>query len=73
VQEHPLRVGLSMDVQVDIRDQGGPMLAAATGASAPRLQTTIFDAQEKAADEQVGRIIASNLGKAAKASPARVQ
>ena len=41
------------------------MLAAATGASAPRLQTTIFDAQEKAADEQVNRIIAANIGKAA--------
>jgi membrane fusion protein (multidrug efflux system) len=65
VQEHPLRVGLSMDVQVDVREQGGQMLAAATGASAPRLQTTIFDAQEKAADEQVNRIIAANLGKAA--------
>ena len=67
VQEHPLRVGLSMDVQVDVREQGGQMLAAATGASAPRLQTTIFDAQEKAADEQVNRIIAANIGKAAAA------
>ena len=54
-----------MDVQVDIRDQDGQMLAAATGASAPRLQTTIFDAQEKAADDQVNKIIAANLGKAA--------
>ncbi|OWQ92251.1 EmrA/EmrK family multidrug efflux transporter periplasmic adaptor subunit [Roseateles aquatilis] len=71
VQEHPLRVGLSMDVQVDIRDQGGQMLAAATGSSAPRLQTTIFDAQEKAADDQVSRIIAANLGKAAAKAPVR--
>ena len=67
VQEHPLRVGLSMDVQVDVREQGGQMLSAATGASAPRLQTTIFDTQEKAADEQVNRIIAANLGKVAAA------
>ncbi len=74
VQEHPPRVGLSMDVQVDIRDQGGAMLAAATGASAPRLQTTIFDVQEKAADEQVNKIIATNLGKAAaKTTTTRVQ
>ncbi|UXH80347.1 efflux RND transporter periplasmic adaptor subunit [Roseateles amylovorans] len=67
VAEHPLRVGLSMDVQVDIRNQDGPTLAAATGNTAPRLQTTIFDTQERAADEQVNRIIATNLGKAAKA------
>ncbi|MDH0866636.1 efflux RND transporter periplasmic adaptor subunit [Mitsuaria sp. GD03876] len=74
VQEHPLRVGLSMDVQVDIRDQGGPMLASATGASAPRLQTAIFDTQEKAADDQVNKIIATNLGKsAAKTGATRVQ
>ena len=50
------------------------MLAAATGASAPRLQTTIFDVQEKAADEQVNKIIATNLGKAsAKTNTSRVQ
>jgi membrane fusion protein (multidrug efflux system) len=43
VQEHPLRVGLSMDVTVDVRDQSGKVLAdaprpapaAASGASAP--------------------------------------
>lgn len=67
VAEHPLRVGLSMDVQVDIRNQDGQTLAAATGpgtgAPQPRLQTTIFDEQEKAADAQVQRIIAANLGK----------
>ncbi|MET0208253.1 MAG: efflux RND transporter periplasmic adaptor subunit [Burkholderiaceae bacterium] len=72
VSEHPLRVGLSMDVQVDIRNQDGKTLASATtGNQTPRLQTTIFDEQERAADAKVEQIIAANLGKAkAAAKPA---
>lgn len=62
VAAHPLRVGLSMDVQVDIRNQDGATLAQGQ-RQAPALQTTIFDAQERAADEKVNQIIAANLGK----------
>ncbi|WAC71801.1 efflux RND transporter periplasmic adaptor subunit [Roseateles sp. SL47] len=68
VAEHPLRVGLSMDVQVDIRNQDGRTLAQGDRQTPP-LQTTIFDAQERAADEKVNQIIAANLGKKA-AKPA---
>ncbi|MBB3193037.1 HlyD family efflux transporter periplasmic adaptor subunit [Roseateles terrae] len=64
VAEHPLRVGLSMDVQVDIRNQDGATLTQGQ-RQAPALQTTIFDAQERAADEKVNQIIAANLGKKA--------
>jgi membrane fusion protein (multidrug efflux system) len=59
---HPLRVGLSMDVTVDVHDQSGKTLA-----DAPRndstLQTTVFDADDREADAAVQRIIAANLGK----------
>lgn len=64
VAEHPLRVGLSMDVQVDIRNQDGKTLSQGQ-RQAPALTTNIFDAQERAADEQVNQIIAANLGKKA--------
>ena len=63
VAEHPLRVGLSMEVQVDVRKQDGKTLAEAP-RQAPSAQTAVFDAQDRAADEQVQQIIARNLGKA---------
>jgi len=62
VAEHALRVGLSMEVKVDIRDQGGKALAD-TPRSAPVAATPVFDAQLQAADEDVQKIIAANLGR----------
>ena len=68
--EHPLRVGLSMVVKVDIADQSGKTLSD-TPRTAPVASTTVFDAQPKAAHAEVANIIAANLGgrKAAMASP----
>ncbi|WP_119966351.1 HlyD family efflux transporter periplasmic adaptor subunit [Simplicispira lacusdiani] len=62
VAEHALRVGLSMEVKVDIRDQDGKALAD-TPRSAPVAATPVFDAQLQAADEDVQKIIAANLGR----------
>ena len=62
VAEHALRVGLSMEVKVDIRDQGGKALAD-TPRSAPVAATPVFDEQLQAADEDVQKIIAANLGR----------
>ncbi len=59
--EHPLRVGLSMDVTVDTADQSGKNIAD-TQRSAPLATTTVFDAQMQAADDAVQRTIAANLG-----------
>jgi membrane fusion protein (multidrug efflux system) len=61
VQEHPLRVGLSMDVKVDVSNTDGKMLADATrrGATA---QTRVYDRADQQADEAVRRIIAANIG-----------
>ncbi|AVP56677.1 efflux RND transporter periplasmic adaptor subunit [Pulveribacter suum] len=62
VAEHPLRVGLSMNVEVDTRQQDGPSLAEAP-RSAPLAQTRVFDQLEDGAEEEVARIIDANLGK----------
>ncbi|NDY93352.1 efflux RND transporter periplasmic adaptor subunit [Ideonella livida] len=57
---HPLRVGLSMTVVVDTADQRGKTLADAP-RSTPVVATEVFAAQQKAADEDVRRVIARAL------------
>ncbi|MDT8998695.1 efflux RND transporter periplasmic adaptor subunit [Paucibacter sp. APW11] len=66
--EHPLRVGLSMNVAVDVREQGGKSIADAP-RSTPLAQTAVFDAQDQAADAEVARIIKANLGAKPAAAP----
>jgi membrane fusion protein (multidrug efflux system) len=56
---HPLRVGLSMDVQVDVRDGSGKTLAD-TPRAHPVASTAVFDGLERDADARVRQIIASN-------------
>ncbi len=58
---HPLRLGLSMEVSVDVADTSGPALASAA-RSAPLAQTTVFDQAAREADAIVRRIVAANLG-----------
>ena len=60
--EHPLRVGLSMDVTVDTQDQSGKSLSDTprTGAMA---SSAVFDSQQRATDAQVDQIIASSMGR----------
>jgi len=64
--EHPLRVGLSMDVTVNTADSSGKSLADAPRTT-PAATTAVFDAQEKAAEERALRIITANLGRTAAA------
>jgi membrane fusion protein (multidrug efflux system) len=59
---HPLRVGLSMDVRVDVRNKDGRMLADAP-RSAPLAATEVYAEDARGADEQVRRVIAANLGR----------
>jgi membrane fusion protein (multidrug efflux system) len=62
VAEHPLRIGLSMDARVDVSQTGGRMLAE--GAQNPaRAKSAVFDEGRAAADADVQRIIAANLGR----------
>ncbi|HJV61745.1 MAG TPA: HlyD family efflux transporter periplasmic adaptor subunit [Albitalea sp.] len=63
VNEHPLRVGLSMEATVDIAEQNGQPLTTASNA---RTNTTqAFDTQQAAADRMVHDIIVANLGRSA--------
>ena len=68
VKAHPLRVGLSMEVEVDVAQQDGPVLAQNPREHAVA-QTAVFDALQKDADALVRRIIDANLGRG-RAAPA---
>ncbi|MEO8299210.1 MAG: efflux RND transporter periplasmic adaptor subunit [Burkholderiales bacterium] len=70
VADHPLRVGLSMEVEVDVAQQDGKVLADASHASAVT-QTAVFDPLARAADATVARIIAGNVGRRPVAAAAR--
>ncbi|HEX2011226.1 MAG TPA: efflux RND transporter periplasmic adaptor subunit [Roseateles sp.] len=65
IAAHPLRVGLSMEVKVDVQNQDGPSLAAAANTR-PLAQTAVFDRIDQRADQEVQRIIRANAGLAAK-------
>ncbi|MGE5090232.1 MAG: HlyD family secretion protein, partial [Candidatus Levyibacteriota bacterium] len=59
--EHPLQIGLSMQVDVDTHDRSGVRLPHVAQAAAP-WATTVFAAQEALADQRVREIIAANEG-----------
>lgn len=58
--EHPLRVGLSMEVTVDTQDRSGPALAEAPRTQ-PVAQTAVYEALDQGAEADVARIIQANL------------
>jgi membrane fusion protein (multidrug efflux system) len=59
---HPLRVGLSMEVTVNLRpSDGAPLLGAATAPHAA--STPVFTGQTAEADQRVQAIITANLGR----------
>ncbi|CAN5522921.1 EmrA/EmrK family multidrug efflux transporter periplasmic adaptor subunit [soil metagenome] len=63
--EHPLRVGLSMNAEVDVSNQAGKTLADAP-RDAAQAHTQAFASQNDAASEEVRRVIAANAGKGVK-------
>lgn len=60
LRDHPLRLGMSMAVDVDVHDQNGPVLPAAP-ADKPVLTTDAYARQLHDADALIERIIAGNL------------
>jgi membrane fusion protein (multidrug efflux system) len=60
LDQHPLRVGLSADVTVDITHDQGPALASAP--SQPPAQTSVYDQVAAQADAEAEKIIRANLG-----------
>lgn len=63
--EHPLRVGLSMQVTVQVvQQEGAPLPAARPVRTEPAYATTVFDAIGQQADARIAAIIAANFGSA---------
>jgi membrane fusion protein (multidrug efflux system) len=69
VAAHPLRIGLSVEVSVETRRTDGPRLGEAQRPTAA--VTTVFDGDDRAADEAVQRIISENLAENAAIAAAR--
>jgi membrane fusion protein (multidrug efflux system) len=62
LKANPLRIGLSMDAEVDISQKGGKMLADAPRATAMS-QTQVYSKLDQGADAEVDRIVAANIGR----------
>ncbi|MEY8879769.1 MAG: HlyD family secretion protein, partial [Leptothrix sp. (in: b-proteobacteria)] len=63
VAAHPLRVGMSMEVVVDVSAQDGKLLADAPRDAASAItRTSVFDHAQADADARVQRIVAANGG-----------
>ncbi|MCA8093555.1 efflux RND transporter periplasmic adaptor subunit [Burkholderia anthina] len=59
LEKHPLRIGLSMQVDVDIKDERGDQLANAQNTV---YETDVFAKYGDEADAEIARIIAANAG-----------
>lgn len=58
----PLRVGLSMDAEIDISNKDGKMLADAPRTAAAS-QTQVYASLDSGANAEVRRVIAANIGR----------
>jgi membrane fusion protein (multidrug efflux system) len=61
LHDHPLRVGLSMSVKVDVRDESGPAVAASVRTRELAARSGA-DAEQPAIDARIAQIIAQNGG-----------
>jgi len=64
---NPLRIGLSMRVEVDIKNDQGTSLSGSAERNEIPYQTSVFDVAAQHADEEIAAIIAANAGKDAAA------
>ncbi len=69
LKANPLRIGLSMDAEIDISSKSGKMLADAPRATA-LTQTAVYSQLDHGADAEVDRIVSANLGRSAPATAA---
>ena len=58
IAQHPLRLGLSMQVRIDVRDTSGQHLVQADAT--PIAQTKVLKQDLQAVDQQIAKIIADN-------------
>jgi membrane fusion protein (multidrug efflux system) len=66
IARHPLRLGLSMQVDVDTHQRGGARQSAST-STRPTYRTKVFHSLTELADQRIAAIIAANGGNAAAA------
>ncbi|CAB3784908.1 efflux RND transporter periplasmic adaptor subunit [Pararobbsia alpina] len=59
LEAHPLRIGLSMQVDVTVKADNGAQLGAAPNTT---YETNVFDKYGEQADAEIARIIAANTG-----------
>jgi membrane fusion protein (multidrug efflux system) len=64
LDKHPLRIGLSMNVEVSLHDQSGPMLSQQPPQH-PVFSTDVYDNDTTKVDALIAKIIHANSGKAA--------
>jgi membrane fusion protein (multidrug efflux system) len=61
LDQHPLRIGMSLDTEVNLHDQSGPALAQ-SARSEPRFSTNVYKDQLANANAQIEQIIHANMG-----------
>jgi membrane fusion protein, multidrug efflux system len=62
LDKHPLRIGLSSDVTVDINDDRGAVLAPQAEHPAVVAETTVYEQMASQADAEADQVIRANLG-----------
>ena len=62
LQQHPLRIGLSVNATIDTHDRSGAALTVLPNTAAIAA-TSVYEQDLKAADARVAQIIADNLGR----------
>ncbi|AMP05554.1 HlyD family efflux transporter periplasmic adaptor subunit [Collimonas pratensis] len=65
LETHPLRIGVSMNVSVDVAKTEGTSLTAGTARTTPAYTTDVFDKSGQEADARIASIIAANNNAAA--------
>jgi membrane fusion protein, multidrug efflux system len=70
LQKHPLRIGLSMQVDVEIKNDSGSQLGNAQNTV---YETDVFAKYGDEADAEIARIIAENAGQAAAGTAGKAQ
>jgi membrane fusion protein (multidrug efflux system) len=58
--KYPLRLGLSMDISVDVKDTSGLKVPGVIRDAIPLWKTTIFSDQEKGVDTLIEKIFSQN-------------
>jgi len=65
LESHPLRIGLSMQIKIDVADDNGTSLTAHGPArTEAAYKTAVFDNAGQEADELIARIVADNMSAA---------